>query len=170
MDSAGLRTFLGFSTLVLREENPPELYPPKLRCGVGMHTGALRARQVIDAPPTHLEQDEGDEEHPERHLAIVRGDAAVVHIDEIGKPGDGRPRLLRVPRPIVPPGLLSPKCPEEHADGHESQPHVDEVVADAELLLRALAPEVLAVALFAVHAVLAQLGEIYLSRYCHVQE
>ena len=49
-------------------------------------------------------------------------------VDEEGEPGDARPGLFWIPCPIMTPSLLGPKGTEEHADGHEREPHVNEIV------------------------------------------
>ena len=51
-----------------------------------------------------------------------------MYIDEIGYPGDGSPRLLGVPRPVVAPGFLGPKGSEKHADGEEGKADIHEIV------------------------------------------
>ena len=52
----------------------------------------------------------------------------IVDIDKIGNPGDGCPGFLGVPRPVVAPGFLRPKCTEEHADSEESKTYIDKIV------------------------------------------
>ena len=52
-----------------------------------------------------------------------------------GQPGDGRPCLLGIPRPVVPPGLFSPESAEEHADGKEGEAYIDEIVGDVEFFI-----------------------------------
>ena len=54
----------------------------------------------------------------------------IVHIDEIGQPGVGRPCLLWVPRPVVPPRLLGSESTEEHANGKEGEAYIDEIIGD----------------------------------------
>ena len=93
-----------------------------------MDAGALGCGDVIDAPPTHLQEHERNEQYPQSELWLVSGYLPVMHIDEIGEPGDGGPRLLGVPRPVMTPSLLGPQGSEKHADGHKSKADVDEVV------------------------------------------
>ena len=93
-----------------------------------MDAGALGSGQVIDAPPTHLEQYKRNEQYPQSELRLVSGYLSVMHIDEIGEPGDGGPRLLRIPRPVMSPCLLGPQCTKEHADGNQRYADEDEVV------------------------------------------
>ena len=100
-----------------------------------MDADALGRRQVVDTPPAHLQEDEGDEEPPERCMAVAVGADAHMDISQVGEPRGSSPRLLRVPRPIVAPGLLSPERPEENTDGHEGPTYLDEVVADIHLML-----------------------------------
>ena len=64
---------------------------------IGVDAGALCARQIIDAPPTHLEEDEGDEKGPKSEFRMMRRHTSVVHIYEISQPRDGRPGLLWIP-------------------------------------------------------------------------
>ena len=84
-----------------------------------MDARALCGGQILDAPPTHLQEYERNEQDPEGETRPVGGYLPVMHMDEIGEPGDGCPRLLGVPRPVVPPCLLGPQGSEEHADGNQ---------------------------------------------------
>ena len=68
-----------------------------------------------------MQEDEGADEHPKGQLLAMARNMAVVDVDEVGNPGDGGPRLFGVPRPIVTPGFLGPKCAEEHANGEEGE-------------------------------------------------
>ena len=102
---------------------------------VGVDAGALGRGQVVDAPPAHLQEDEGDEEPPERCTAVAVRTDAHVDISQIGKPCGSGPSLLGVPRPVVPPGFLRPECPEENTDSHERPADLHEVVADIHLML-----------------------------------
>ena len=86
--------------------------------------------QIIDAPPAHLKQDEGDDEHPKGQTLALTGELAVVDVDEVGEPGDGSPRFLGIPRPVVPPGFLGPEGAEKHADGEERKAYIDEIVGN----------------------------------------
>src|SRR5574344_1683061 len=49
-------------------------------------------------------------------------------ISQISKPCDGSPRLLGIPSPIMPPSLLSPNSPHDHAKREESKTHKHHVV------------------------------------------
>ena len=49
-------------------------------------------------------------------------------IDEKGEPGDTSPGLFWVPCPIMSPCLFCPKRTEKHADGHERETHINEIV------------------------------------------
>ena len=80
-----------------------------------------------------MQEDKGADEHPERQTFAMARQLAIVDIDEIGKPGDGRPRFFRIPRPVVPPCLLGPESTEEHANGEEGEAYIDEVVRDVTL-------------------------------------
>ena len=102
---------------------------------VGVDAGALSRREVVDAPPAHLQENEGDEEPPERCTAVAVRTDAHVDISQIGEPCSGSPSLLGVPRPVVPPGFLCPECPEENTDSHERPADLHEVVADIHLML-----------------------------------
>ena len=93
------------------------------------------AGQVVDAPPAHLQEEEADDEQGKGHLLPTVGQETVVDVPQVGEPSDGGPCLLRVPRPIVPPCLLGPQRPEKHAEGHEGQSHIDQVVGDIHLLV-----------------------------------
>ena len=95
---------------------------------IDMDAGTLGCGQVFDAPPTHLQQYERNEQYPQSELRLVRGDLSVMHINEIGEPGDGSPCLLRVPRPVMAPCLLCPQGAEEHADGNQRYADNDEIV------------------------------------------
>ena len=75
--------------------------------------------KIVDAPPAHLEEEEGNDEHPKGCPAVVAGQPFVVDVDEVGEPCDGSPGFLGVPRPVVPPGFLCPEGTEEHAEGEE---------------------------------------------------
>lgn len=103
--------------------------------GVGVDAHALSRREVVDAPPAHLQKDEGDEEPPERCTTIAVGADAHMDISQIGEPRGSSPRFLRVPRPIVSPGFLCPERSEENTDGHEGPTYLDEVVADVHLVI-----------------------------------
>ena len=93
-----------------------------------MDAGALGSRQVIDAPPTHLQEHKRNEQDPQSKLWLVSGYLPVMHIDEIGEPGDGSPRFLGVPRPVVSPSLFGPEGTEEHADGNQRYTNEDKIV------------------------------------------
>ena len=62
-----------------------------------MYAGALCRRQVINAPPTHLQENKGDDEQPQGQTGLGLRKLAVMDIDEIGEPGDGSPSLIGVP-------------------------------------------------------------------------
>ena len=87
-----------------------------------MHAAANGTRQIVNAPPAHLQEHETDYQHAEGYFGILIAALAfgqrlvgatnwqltVVDVYEIAEPGDGCPRLLRVPRPVVSPGFLGP--------------------------------------------------------------
>ena len=73
-----------------------------------MDAGALSGGQVIDAPPTHLQEYKRNEQYPQSELWLVSGYLSVMYIYQISEPGNGSPRLLRIPRPVVPPRHVSP--------------------------------------------------------------
>ena len=87
-----------------------------------MHAAANGTRQIVNAPPAHLQEHETDYQHAEGYFGILiaalafgrrlvsatNWQLAVVDVDEIAEPGDGCPRLLRVPRPVVAPRLFRP--------------------------------------------------------------
>ena len=75
---------------------------------IDVDAGALGRGKVINAPPTHLQEHERYKQYPQSELRLVSGYFSVMHIAEIGEPGDGGPRLLGVPRPVVSPRLLGP--------------------------------------------------------------
>ena len=100
-----------------------------------MNAGTLGSGQVIDAPPTHLQEYERNEQYPQSELWLVSGYLSVMHIDEIGEPGDGSPRLLRIPRPVMPPGLLGLQGAEEHADGHKGQADIHQIIRNVEFFI-----------------------------------
>ena len=100
-----------------------------------MDAGALGGGQVIDAPPTHLEQYKRYEQYPQSELRLVSGNLSVMYIDQIGEPGDGGPRLLRVPRPVMPPCLLGPQGTEEHADSHKGQTDIHQIISNVEFFV-----------------------------------
>ena len=102
---------------------------------VGVDAGALGRGQVVDTPPAHLQEDEGDEEPPERCTAVAVRTDAHVDISQIGEPCRSSPSLLGVPRPVVPPGFLRPERPEENTDSHERPADLHEVVADIHLVV-----------------------------------
>ena len=62
-----------------------------------MGTCPLCRREIIDTPPTHLQKDKRDDDHPESNTLLVMRVTAVMDIDEIGEPGDGSPCLFRIP-------------------------------------------------------------------------
>ena len=64
-----------------------------------MYARALGGGEVIDAPPTHLQENEGNDEHPEGQPIAMARELTVMYIYKVCKPGDGGPRLLGVPRP-----------------------------------------------------------------------
>ena len=47
--------------------------------------------EVIDTPPTHLQEDKRADEHPESQALMMARELTIVDIDEIGEPGDGGP-------------------------------------------------------------------------------
>ena len=93
-----------------------------------MDAGALGCGQVINAPPAHLQEYERNEQDPQGETRPVSGYLPVMHIDEIGEPGDSGPCLLRIPRPVVTPCLLGPEGTKEHADGHKGEADVNKIV------------------------------------------
>ena len=93
-----------------------------------MNGSFSKLRKKINAPPTHLQEDEGTDEHPKGKTAALLRQLTVVDVDEIGEPGDGCPRLLWIPRPVVTPRLLGPKCSEKHANGEEGEAYIDEII------------------------------------------
>ena len=109
MDEDALPAIVPFSENLLQCHHVERLFTDCLPFAlhvICVNRSALRGRQIIDAPPAHLEQDEGEDENPERRTHSARAGGAQVDVDEIGEPGDGSPRLLRVPRPVVAPRLL----------------------------------------------------------------
>jgi hypothetical protein len=82
--------------------------------GAGADSHAVRVDagtgrgKVVDTPPAHLQEDEADEKAIEGEEGTMGGHLAVVDIDEVSEPGDGSPRLLGIPRPIVAPGFFGP--------------------------------------------------------------
>ena len=100
-----------------------------------MDTGALGCGQVIYSPPTHLQEHERNEQYPQSELWLVSRYLPVMHIDQIGEPGDGGPRLLGVPRPVVTPCLFSPEGTEEHADGHKGETYIHQIIGNVEFFV-----------------------------------
>ena len=78
-----------------------------------MNTGALGRREVIDTPPTHLQQDEGENEPGKKEVLVPIG-RTKVKIEQIAEPSGKSPSLLGVPRPIVTPSFLSPQRTHHH--------------------------------------------------------
>ena len=64
---------------------------------------------------------------------MLAGTEAQMDIDQISHPGDGRPGLLGIPRPVVPPCGFGPQGTEEHAEGEKHPAHGDEVVENGKL-------------------------------------
>ena len=93
-----------------------------------MYARALGGGEVIDAPPTHLQENEGNDEHPEGQPIAMARELTIMYIYKVCKPGDGGPRLLGVPRPVVAPGFLRPECAKKHTDGEKGKAYIDEVV------------------------------------------
>ena len=100
-----------------------------------MDAGALSGGQVIDAPPTHLQEYKRNEQYPQSELWLVSGYLSVMYIYQISEPGNGSPRILRIPRPVMPPGLLGPQGAEEHADGHKGQTDIDQIIRNVEFFV-----------------------------------
>ena len=50
-----------------------------------MDAGALSGGQVIDAPPTHLQEYKRNEQYPQSELWLVSGYLPVMHLDKIGE-------------------------------------------------------------------------------------
>ena len=97
-----------------------------------MYTRTLGGREVIDAPPTHLQKDERTDEYPESQSFTLTRELTIMYIYKICKPGDSGPRLFGIPRPVVSPGFLGPKCAKEHADGEEGKTDINEIICDVE--------------------------------------
>ena len=53
--------------------------------------------QVVDTPPTHLQKDERDDEHPKSQTLAMTWNVTIVDVNEVGNPGDGCPGFLGVP-------------------------------------------------------------------------
>ena len=106
---------------------------------VRMHAHTLCRRQIVDAPPAHLQQAETRDEHGESGLRMGGFIAAIVNIGQIRKPCDGGPSLFRVPSPVVSPSFLGPQCTHEHAERDERQAYIDEVVGDIEFFFGSIA-------------------------------
>lgn len=102
---------------------------------IGVNALALSRWQVVDAPPAHLEAGEAEEEEPEAEAVAGRCGAmqTCVDVHQIAEPGNGCPGLFRIPCPIGAPRFFGPECAEEHADGHEGEADVDEVVDHVEV-------------------------------------
>ena len=113
----------------ISESSPLSLFP-LFAHAIGVYAGALGRGQIINAPPAHLQENERDDEHPESKALAMVWKVTIVHIDKIGQPGDGRPRFLGVPRPVVPPCLLGPESTEEHANSKEGEAYIDEIIGD----------------------------------------
>ena len=75
--------------------------------------------KVVDTPPAHLEEEEGDDEHPKGCPTVVVGQPFIMDVDEVGQPSDGSPGFFGVPRPVMSPGFLRPKSTEEHSESEE---------------------------------------------------
>ena len=89
---------------------------------------ALAAKAREDNEYSVDKEDEGNDEHPEGRPDGLRTGHTQVNIYKVREPGDGRPRLLRVPCPVVSPRLLRPQGTEEHAHRHEAIAHEDEII------------------------------------------
>ena len=100
-----------------------------------MDAGALGGGQVIDTPPTHLQEYKRNEQYPQSELWLVSGYLSVMYIYQISEPGDGSPRLLRIPRPVMSPCLLGPEGTKEHANGHKGEADINEIVRYVEFFV-----------------------------------
>ena len=102
-----------------------------------MYAYPLCRRQIVDAPPAHLQAEEADYLPEQCRLKRQRAAPAPMDIDEIAKPCGRRPRLLRVPRPVSAPCFLCPQSAEEHTDCEEGEAHARQVVNGIHLVLSA---------------------------------
>ena len=93
-----------------------------------MYARTLGGREIIDAPPTHLQEDERNDEYPNSQPLAIAWELTIMYIYKVCEPSDGSPGLFGVPRPIMSPSLLSPQGTKEHADGHKGKTAIDEIV------------------------------------------
>ena len=101
--------------------------------GVVVNARTQRTRQESDAPPTHLQKGESDNQQPMCHTAIVTRNLTIMYINKVREPSCHGPSFLRIPRPIMPPRFLRPQCAEQHSDGEEADSDADEFVFDGRI-------------------------------------
>ena len=103
---------------------------------VSMYTCALRRRQIVNAPPAHLQEHKVHDEYPHSHLQIALLAQAVVNIGKISQPGGSCLGFFRVPSPVVSPGIFCPERTRKHAQRQECPANVDKVVRNVKFFMR----------------------------------
>ena len=61
---------------------------------------------------------------------------AIMDVDQVSQPSDGRPRFLRIPTPIVSPSFFCPECAHQHAERHKRKSDIGKVVCDVYFFFR----------------------------------
>ena len=59
-----------------------------------------------------------------------------MHVQKIAEPGGGGPGFLRIPGPVVTPGLFGPEGTHHYAHCDESPAHAHQGVAEAQVALK----------------------------------
>ena len=72
-----------------------------------MHT-FLSGRKIIDTPPAHLQTHKGKNQKYAERLAGSLPEKSQMYISHIAQPRKQSPCLLRIPAPVMSPGLLCP--------------------------------------------------------------
>ena len=96
----------------------------------------LSCRQVVDAPPAHLQTCESKYKQKTQHSARSPARNPQMDIEHIDKPRHQGPGLLRIPAPIVAPRLLRPKHSRKHAESQKGRTYIYKGIRRRQNILR----------------------------------
>ena len=96
----------------------------------------LSCRQVVYAPPAHLQTCESKYKQKTQHSARSPARNPQMDIENIDQPRHQGPGLLRIPAPVMSPRLLRPKHSRKHAESKERRTYLYKGISCRQNILR----------------------------------
>ena len=88
-----------------------------------MYTVLCRRKEVYP-PPAHLQTKKRKNHNSTKSPARNLSENPQMDIQQVAHPSQGSPGLLRVPVPVMSPGILRPEGSGHHSQGEESQTYI----------------------------------------------